>query len=105
MLRGRDDRSKEVRRRGIQWTASKVFTVVVLYCISIGLIFLGIKPLLDMFYELKSFANLLFVVSHIFYMFSFITVKKRSHFVFWVASYVLLDALSFMFFFSEDLFL
>lgn len=91
-------------QRGVHWGFTKVLMVAVLYGLSLTCIILGLKPLFDMEFEAKSFANLAFVAFHGFYMFSFIAVHRKSHFIFWSTSYLLLSGTSLLFYFYEELF-
>lgn len=88
----------------IHWGFSKTFTVLILYLMSATCILLGLKPLFDMEFELKSFANLFFVVLHGFYAFSFTTVHRNSQFIFWATSYLLLNGTTILFYYYEDIF-
>lgn len=91
--------------RRIHWGFTKVAMVCMLYGLSLACIILGLKPLFDMDFEPKNFANLVFVTFHGFYMFSFAAVHRKSHFVFWSTSYMLLSGTSILFYYYEDLFL
>lgn len=90
---------------GMRWGLGRVLVVFVLYALSISCVVLGIKPLFDMDFDAKNLANLLFVASHAFYMFSFLAVRRKSHFVFWATSFLLLSGTTLLFYFYEDLFL
>ncbi|ADM10925.1 leptin receptor [Encephalitozoon intestinalis ATCC 50506] len=89
----------------VHWGFTKILMIVVLYGLSLACIILGLKPLFDMEFEIKSFANLTFVAFHAFYMFSFMAVHKKSHFIFWSITYLFLSGISLLFYFYEDLFL
>ncbi|KMV66726.1 hypothetical protein M970_010550 [Encephalitozoon cuniculi EcunIII-L] len=92
-------------REEMHWGFTKILVVSMLYGLSLVCIFLGLKPLFDMDFEVKSFANLAFVAFHGFYMFSFMAVHRKSHFIFWSTSYMLLSGISLLFYYYEDLFL
>lgn len=94
----------EVEKRRLNWTAKKVMVSVALFIISIICIVVGIVPLIEGDYEIKSFANLLFVAFHGFYMFSFSAVNRNSQFFFWALSFFLLDAMTLIFIFYDDIF-
>jgi hypothetical protein len=93
----------KVYRRGIRWTTGKIATTIVLFTMSIALMFFAIKPLFEMDYGIKSFANLLFVCFEGFYLFSFFAIRRTSQFVFWVVSFILLHAMTLIFLFYEDI--
>lgn len=94
----------EVEKKRLNWTAKKVVVSVVLFIISIICIIVGIEPLINGDYEIKSFANLLFVAFHGFYMFSFSAVTRSSQFFFWALSFFMLDAMTLIFIFYDDIF-
>lgn len=94
----------EQKRKGMKWSTGTIIFTVLLFGISAALIFVGIYPIIDMDYDLKNFCNLLLVLMHGFYMFGFTSVKKKGSFVFWSSSYLLLDCITFLFFFYEDIF-
>lgn len=94
----------ETKRRGMKWTTGKVIFTIFLFGISAALIFTGIYPIIDMDYDLKNFCNLLLVLMHGFYMFGFTSVKRKGSFIFWSSSFLLLDAITFLFYFYEDIF-
>lgn len=97
--------SKEYEHeRRIHWGFSTVFVVVALYGLSLACVILGLKPLFDMEFEPKNFANLAFVVMHGFYMFSFAAVHRKSHLIFWATSYIILSGTTILFYYYEDLF-
>lgn len=96
----------ESRNEGkIHWGFAKVLIVLILYSLSGTCIVLGLKPLFDMDFDTKNFANLVFVIFHGFYMFSFIAVHRKSHFIFWATSYMLLSGTTLLFYYYDDLFL
>jgi hypothetical protein len=99
------DYSEERDPKGVHWGFKEVTATALLYGLSVLCIVLGVQPLFTMDYELKSFANLLFVVSHAFYMFSLFTVHRKSHFIFWSTSFLLLICTTLMFYFHDSLFL
>lgn len=88
----------------IRWSPFKIVIVVLLFAGGAVSIYLGLSPLLEMTFELKSFANLIFVLFQVYYIFSFFGVKKTSQFIFWCASYILLIASSLMFFYYDSIF-
>ncbi|KAM0685770.1 hypothetical protein COBT_003014 [Conglomerata obtusa] len=92
------------RRKGMKWTKSKIAFCIFLFTASILLMLTGIYPLLDMDYDLKNFSNLLFVSLHGFYLFGFGKVKRKKDFVFWSASFLVLDLVTFLFYFYEDIY-
>lgn len=95
---------RRYRSEKIVWSPLKVLFTLFLFGSGIALVITGIYPLLDMMIELKSFANLLFVVLIVFYMFSFQSVTKKSSFVFWSTTFSLFLAGAFLFFFYEEIF-
>jgi hypothetical protein len=99
------DYNEEKDARGVHWGFKEVAATAILYGLSITCIVLGLQPIFTMDYELKSFANLLFVASHAFYMFSFTAVHRKSHFIFWSTSFLLLICTTLMFYFYDSLFL
>lgn len=88
-----------------KWTTISIFITVCFFIAGIVCVFLGINPLLEMWYDLKSFSNLIFVVFHLYYLFSFIGVHTNSDFIFWTGSYSLLIVTSIMFYFYDDIFI
>ena len=88
----------------LRWTGTKVLISVLLFLISAMCILAGITPIVEGFYDLKSFANLIFVVFHGFYMFSFSAVTKSSQFFFWALSFLMLDAMTFIFIYYDEIF-
>lgn len=100
---GYNERRKYKRAR-MRWTTGKVIFTGFLFGSSIAMIFFGLYPLFDGDYEPKSFANLLFVIFHVYYMFSFSAVNKNYQFLFWAASFLVLDAGTALFLFYEDIF-
>lgn len=107
--RDQDDEGKygrqEYRSNRIRWSPTKVIFTLLLFGGSIALMITGIYPLIDMDFELKSFANILFVLLHVFYLFSFTAVKRNSQLIFWSASFLVLDAATFLFYFYDDIFI
>lgn len=77
----------------------------ILLAVSVGFIIYVLIPFIEGFIELQNFANLLFVILHVFYMFNVATLKKKSQWVFWVASYLILDAASILFVFYDSIFI
>lgn len=94
----------EVEKKQLNWTAKMVVVTVALFIISIICIIVGLEPLINGDYETKSFANLLFVAFHGFYMFSFSTINRSSQFFFWALSFFMLDAMTLVFIFYDDIF-
>lgn len=88
----------------IRWSPFKIIMTILLISAGAVSIYFGISPLLEATFELKSFANLIFVLFQVYYIFSFFGVKKTSQFIFWCASYILLIASSMMFFFYDSIF-
>ncbi|KAF9764636.1 hypothetical protein NGRA_0400 [Nosema granulosis] len=88
----------------IRWSLFKIIVVLILFAGGGACIYFGLSPLLEMEFEMKNFANLVFVIFHIYYILSFFGVKKTSQFVFWCASYILLIFASLMFYFYDDVF-
>lgn len=99
-----DVRVVEVEKRRLHWTGKKVVVSVVLFTISIICVVVGIEPLINGDYDPKSFANLLFVAFHMFYMFSFSAVHRSSQFFFWALSFFMLDAMTLIFIFYDEIF-
>lgn len=95
----------QITYKKIKWTPLKLILTALLIISGITCIILGIYPLIDMDYDIKSFCNLVFVVFHCYYIFSLSGVKKNSDFVFWVFSYLLLCVCSLMFYFYDDIFI
>lgn len=89
----------------MKWTTTKMIVTVTLFALSGLCIFLGLKPMFDMTYDFKSFANLMFVAMNGFYIFSFSAVHRTSQFVFWSASFLLLITITLMFYNYDEIFL
>lgn len=96
---------RKYRSSRIKWSITKVLLTLVIFGGSIALIILGIYPIIEMDLDVKNIANILFVILHIFYCYSFSAVKRTSQFVFWSGSFLLLDIVTFLFYFYEDIFI
>lgn len=97
--------SVNITYRKIKWTYIKVIIAMILFIGGVLCVLLGINPLIDMTYDLKSFSNLVFVVFHVYYLFSFTAVNTNSDFIFWSSSYCLLIITSIMFYYYDDIFI
>ncbi|WUR03849.1 putative leptin receptor [Vairimorpha necatrix] len=87
-----------------KWTTTSVIITVLMFISGILCILLGLNPLLDLEFDLKSFSNLIFVVFHLYYLCSFMGVNTNSDFIFWGSSYILLIVSSIMFYYYDDIF-
>lgn len=94
----------KIESKSVSWTGKKIAICAVLFVLSLVCISVGLQPILTGIYDVKSFANLIFVVFHAFYMFSFTAVHRNSQFFFWALSYFMLDAITFIFVFYDDIF-
>lgn len=94
----------EVEKKNLEWTGVKIVITILLFICSIACVIAGIAPLIEGDYETKSFANILFVLFHGFYMFSFSAVTRNSQFFFWALSFLMLDAMTLIFIFYDEIF-
>ncbi|TBT97656.1 hypothetical protein CWI39_2825p0010 [Hamiltosporidium magnivora] len=92
-----------VRHKKMGWSKPRIFISSLLIILSIVFSIYIIYPLTQGEYEPKYFAGLFFVLLHFFYIFSIVTVKRRRQFVFWMISFLLLDSITFIFVFYEDI--
>lgn len=90
--------------RRLRWTGFRIFISGMLLLTSIAFIIYVLVPFIEGFIEPENFANLLFVILHVFYMFNIMTLKTKKQWVFWVMSYLLVDAASIVFVFYDSLF-
>ncbi|KCZ76314.1 hypothetical protein H311_02582 [Anncaliia algerae PRA109] len=88
----------------LKWTGTKILIALLLFILSFTCIVLGLKPLIEGDNDLKAFVNILFVVFHFFYMFSFTAVKKTTHFFFWSLSFFMIDGMTLVFLFYDEIF-
>ncbi|EOB11833.1 leptin receptor gene-related protein [Nosema bombycis CQ1] len=89
----------------IKWSIIKLIFAGILLIAGSACIYLGLQPLIEMELNLKSFANLVFVIFHIYYAISLFGVKRMSQFIFWCGSYILLISASLMFFYYDSIFI
>lgn len=88
----------------INWSFFKIFVAVLLFSLGGAGIYMTLTPLLEGDYSLKSFANLLFTATVMFYMLSFMRVRKVYHFLFWSASFSIAILTTVLFLNYESLF-
>ena len=82
-----------------------MFTTVFLFVTGIVLVILSLRPLLEGEYEMKSFANLLYTLFILLFMLSFESVKRSHEFTVWASSFILLDLITIMFLYYDDILL
>lgn len=66
----------------IRWSSFKIIIAGLLFSLGSAGIYMTLAPLLEGDYSFKSFANILFAASIIFYMLSFMRIRKGYHFLF-----------------------
>lgn len=93
------------RGHGLTWSGSRIMISGALLAVSVGFIIYVLVPFIEGFVEIQNFANLLFVILHVFYMFNVTTLKNKKQWVFWVMSYLLVDAASILFVFYDEIFI
>lgn len=98
--------SKYSRRRhkDLRWTPFRLLISGVLLAGSVAFIIYVLIPFIEGFVEMQNFANLLFVILHVFYMFNVTTLKNKKQWVFWVMSYLIVNAASILFVFYDSIF-
>lgn len=100
----RTDSHKTKHSRRLRWTGFRIFISGMLLTVSVAFMIYVLIPFIEGFIEPQNFANLLFVLLHVFYMFNIMTLETKKQWVFWVMSYVLVDAASIVFIFYDTLF-
>lgn len=94
----------ETEDRNIDWSPFKIFVAVLLFFLGGAGIYMTLEPLFDGDYSPKSFANLLFTATTVFYMLSFMRVRKGYHFLFWSTSFSIAILTTVLFLNYESLF-
>ncbi|KHN70410.1 hypothetical protein CWI42_010620 [Ordospora colligata] len=89
----------------INWGLSQILLIAVLYATSIACVFISIQPLLEMDFEPKNFIGIFIAFFHGSYMLGFMSIHKKSQFVFWASSYTLLCITTILLYCYNDLFL
>ncbi|KRH93915.1 hypothetical protein M153_490000206 [Pseudoloma neurophilia] len=96
---------KSHHSRGLRWTGFRLLISGTLILTSVAFIISVLIPFIEGFIEPENFAQLLFVLLHIFYMFNVMTLQNKSQWVFWVMSYVIVIAASGLFLFYDSIFI
>ncbi|KAH9412166.1 hypothetical protein HK407_01g00580 [Ordospora pajunii] len=89
----------------IHWRFSQILLIAVLYATGIACVFISIQPLLEMDFEPKNFIGIFIAFLHGSYMLGFMSIHKKSQFVFWAASYSLLCITTILLYYYNSLFL
>lgn len=97
--------SKRRHHRGLKWTGFRIAITAILMLVSVAFMIYVLIPFIEGFIEVQNFANLLFVLLHVFYMFNVTALKNKKQWVFWVMSYLLVDAASILFVFYDSIFI
>lgn len=95
--------NEKITTSRLKWTFVKILLTIAIFSLGVVVIVLALKPLIEGFYELKSFVNLLLVFIDVYYMFGFHAVRKNSEFYFWLLSYLVFDCVALVFIFYEDI--
>merc|ERR1711915_58479 len=93
------------RHSSLKWTMHRLFISGCLLGVSVGFIIYTLIPFIEGFVEPENFASLIFVVLHVFYMFNITTLETKRQWIFWVMSYLIVDAASVVFVFYDSLFI
>lgn len=88
----------------IRWSFSKILMTILLFFLGGAGIYMTLSPLLEGDYSFKSLANILFTASIIFYMLSFMRVRKGYHLLFWSTSFSITILTAVLFLNYESLF-
>merc|ERR1711890_44216 len=101
--------SKEKRNQDspgtVRWSVSRATITFVLYAASVVQIGIILKPFVDMIPDTKDFVNLILVAFHIYFVLNYFTIRSTSGWVFWMSSYLMLQTITVLFVFYEDILL